>query len=454
MKLHFEQEKSAKLEHKLTTFMALYNQKLEELEAYKMKVHEMHDTIQALHEGLENQDSILEDSRCINQAYQERFEEIQFKIELHLEHDMKSTDLSPRESQSPAIFVEPKHCSSTDSNYKVTSVKLRSVSESEPESKKGSPTYTRNYGDRILLRSPPQTDRGEESDPESRTKSRSVQSPTLPEPSDEDVFSLYRETRGRMRGNQNVSTPQLEWIPKYTLRELKKRIESAEKHFKIANESLTNFLKPIENPLSNQSIFDESDIQLESNNPYCLLNTDFQSKAVEKGGQHAVAPRKYLELQHQSDDLSEFSFVDISVDPPLTPRSASAKSLAQKHRPCDTSPLRNSTVTVTPVPRYTKKRLVRQAVCATPSVRADVWVNEAVSSGKRILGRQRRISRVQSPSPLVSRSSSCDWDSVEDADMVMKGYLKTTFAASTREAMNRSDMLKQSRSLRSRLTRA
>jgi hypothetical protein len=81
-------------------------------------------------------------------------------------------------------------------------------------------------------------------------------------------------------------------------------------------------------------------------------------------------------------------------------------------------------------------------------------MNEAVSSGKRILGRQRRISRVQSPSPLVDRSSSWDWESIEVADMVTKGYLKTTFAASTREAMNRSDMLKQSRSLRSRLTRA
>jgi hypothetical protein len=107
-------------------------------------------------------------------------------------------------------------------------------------------------------------------------------------------------------------------------------MESAEKHFKVANESLTNFLKPIEKPLSNQSIFDESDIQLESNNPYYLSNTDFQSTAVDKGGQHAVAPRKYLELQHQSDDRSEFSFLDISVDPPLTPRPASAKSLAQK----------------------------------------------------------------------------------------------------------------------------
>jgi uncharacterized protein len=112
MKLHLAQEKSAKLEHKLTTFMALYNQKLEELEAYKMKVHEMHDTIQALHEGLENQDSILEDSRCINQAYQERFEEIQLKIEQHREHDMKSTDLSPRNHNllqylwSPSIVVQ------------------------------------------------------------------------------------------------------------------------------------------------------------------------------------------------------------------------------------------------------------------------------------------------------------------------------------------------------------
>lgn len=256
VKLHFEEMKSVKLRCELDAAEKRIEKMDKELQKCRRLVEDKEVTNYYLHEALERQDLVLKDAQYINQSYQESYQELQARAELHRE-DTVARPSTLGGAESSAVGGKPPDTLTPNHGPTLPCSRPRRLCRAEPRipriqgsNPSGTPLRQQQQQQRPsnrqpLPRSPPTTDgAGDErrDSPEPRSLSSGSCSPVLPEPSDGDLVSTYDPGQARVEGGEGEVDVTLEAptrpLLQLSIEELKGRTGDAASFFENARNLL------------------------------------------------------------------------------------------------------------------------------------------------------------------------------------------------------------------------
>ncbi|KAF8542300.1 hypothetical protein BDD12DRAFT_979135 [Trichophaea hybrida] len=405
MKLHLEQEKSERLANKVDTLERAQEERECVVRDCLRQLAQMRETVQCLHEELERQDVIIDDARCINQSYQKRYKELQERTEQYQE----------KSSVHPRFFYRDLDCSGRVFNFEVDNFKFPKPSSGtasrievqtppQPETTLHRGGSSQSWPSNQAVHRPSSTctaGNGEDECSRSSTGSSTTRSlsPVLPEPSEDDVLSLYRLNRGYAASeDNNPITPRFvksKWFSKFTIEEIRERTASARNFFKDAKELLGDLPSPIERSLAHPSGFMVCGDSDQTNEQQIRDGTDQKTSIF--GAEQPIYDKEdsYKTASECSQKVSEtspseLSFEDISLPQPetsFTPQPDITDSWLQRVPPycypVSISGSQSSAATVVSNlitnPREITSNIV-DLVHSPPSSPPDIWLQEALSS--------------------------------------------------------------------------
>jgi hypothetical protein len=416
MKLHLEQLKSEKLAKKVDTLGKSYAEKEEEVQNCLRQLAEMRETAQCLHEELEKQDVVIDDARCINQSYQERYQELQAKAEQYQEESAAHPRSLHRDIDTSKISSEVDYFPKL-SSWIARGIDAYTPSQLEIPIRRRSSSQSRPSDQQAVLRPSPTADNGEiersRSSSTTRSLSSCTRSPVLPEPSDEDLLSLYRLCQGYAENDdQTLRSAKAKWFPKFTIEEIRERTKASAKFFEDAKELLGDLPSPIERSLVHPSGFKICGNQ--ANEQQTEEGTDKDTSTGTLSAEHPHWPIYEEEsakstwechLKIPEINPSEISFEEVAFpqletsftpQPNITdgwlqcvPSYSYPASISQSSGPI-------STTTVVSNPRVNPREIIsniEDLVHSPLSSSPDIWLEEALSSTGEIHSPSKRLTQ-------------------------------------------------------------